>query len=49
MFLSALDDNFFGPHIIRQAIEQCNENIIIAVTKAGGHCCYFQGNILPTS
>lgn len=47
-FLSAYDDMFFGPNVIPLAIEECNENIIIGVTKTGGHCCYFEGNLVPT-
>jgi predicted alpha/beta-fold hydrolase len=46
-FLNSLDDPLYGPHVI--PIDCCYENILIAVTKTGGHICYFQGSILPTS
>jgi predicted alpha/beta-fold hydrolase len=47
-FLSAVDDMFFGPNVIPVGIESCNENILIGVTKTGGHCCYFTGSVVPT-
>lgn len=39
-YLNALDDPFFGPHCI--PIEECSyDNIMIGVTKTGGHACHF--------
>lgn len=38
-FLSSLDDPFYGPSVIPSEIN--NENILIAVTKTGGHLCHF--------
>jgi predicted alpha/beta-fold hydrolase len=44
-FLSALDDPIMGSEII--PFDKCYENILIGVTKAGGHIGYFEGFILP--
>lgn len=30
-------------------IEHCHENILLGVTKYGGHICYFEGGFLPSS
>lgn len=38
-FLSALDDPLYGPHVI--PLEIFNENVLLAVTKTGGHLCHF--------
>jgi predicted alpha/beta-fold hydrolase len=38
-FLSSLDDPFYGPNVIPQEVN--NENVLIAVTKTGGHLCHF--------
>lgn len=46
LFLSALDDPFFGQDVI--PIDHTNENVLIAVTKTGGHLCYFTGLIFPS-
>ena len=45
-FLSALDDPFFGPDVI--PINHCYDQILIGVTKTGGHCSYIEGKYLPT-
>jgi len=44
-FLSANDDPIFGNKCI--PIDRCHQNILIGVTKAGGHLGYFEGKILP--
>ena len=44
-FLSAYDDPIFPSKCI--PIDKCYENILIGVTKAGGHLCFFEGNLLP--
>jgi predicted alpha/beta-fold hydrolase len=44
-FLSANDDPIMGKEVI--PIEKCHENILIGVTKAGGHLGYFEGMLLP--
>eukprot|EP00347_Sterkiella_histriomuscorum_P004112 403361706 len=44
-FLSAHDDPVFGNKCI--PIDKCHENILIGVTKAGGHLGYFEGAFLP--
>lgn len=46
-FLSAQDDQFFGKDVI--PAESNYENILLGVTKTGGHVCYFEGHVLPTS
>ena len=40
-FISALDDTFFGPGTI--PIDQCGENILLGVTRYGGHITYIEG------
>lgn len=45
-FMSSLDDQFFGPHII--PYDEIHENIFLGVTKRGGHVGYIEGGILPT-
>jgi predicted alpha/beta-fold hydrolase len=44
-FLSALDDPILGNKTI--PIDKCYENILLGVTKAGGHIGYFEGLIFP--
>jgi len=46
-FLSSLDDMFFGPQCI--PIDHCHDNIMLGVTKSGGHCNYMEGSMLPNS
>ncbi len=46
-FISAEDDPIIGNKVI--PIEHCNENIMIGVTKGGGHLCYFEGTLIPSS
>ena len=46
-FLSSVDDPIMGPKVI--PIDHCYDNILIGVTKAGGHCAYFEGSFLPKS
>jgi len=41
-FISALDDTFFGPNVI--PIDQCHENILLGVTRYGGHITYIEGD-----
>ena len=38
-YMSALDDPFFGPNVI--PISECPENVLIGVTKTGGHVSHF--------
>lgn len=45
-FLSALDDPIMGSKVI--PIDKCHENILIGVTKTGGHLGYFEGMLLPS-
>lgn len=45
-FLSTLDDPFFGPYCI--PMDERHENVLIGVTKYGGHVCHFQGVIIPS-
>lgn len=44
--MSSLDDNFFGPLCI--PIDHCYDQILIGVTKCGGHCTYLEGKLFPT-
>jgi len=44
-FLSAHDDPIFGNKTI--PYDKVFENILIGVTKAGGHLGYFEGTVLP--
>ena len=44
-FLSATDDPIFGPNVV--PIGHCYDNILIGVTKTGGHCCYIEGKYIP--
>ena len=46
-FLSALDDPIYGPNVI--PFDHSNDNILLGVTSAGGHICFFQGAVLPSS
>ena len=46
-FLASSDDPIMGSKVI--PIAHCHENILLAVTKYGGHVCYFEGTFLPTS
>lgn len=43
--LSAKDDNFFGEKCI--PIDKCKNDIMIGVTKTGGHVLYFSGWLIP--
>jgi predicted alpha/beta-fold hydrolase len=45
-FLSARDDPFFGPEVI--PIGHCFDQILIGITKTGGHCSHLEGRYLPT-
>lgn len=45
-FLCSLDDPFYGPDVI--PVNNQNSKTLIAVTKTGGHLCYFTGLFLPT-
>ncbi len=45
-FISSLDDPIMGPHVI--PYEKCYENILLGVTKAGGHLTFFEGLFLPS-
>lgn len=45
-FLSSIDDPFYGPHVI--PVDNNNDKVLIAVTKTGGHLCYFSGFLFPT-
>lgn len=44
-FLSALDDPFFGPDVI--PIGHCSDQILIGITKTGGHVSHLEGRFLP--
>ena len=45
LFLSAEDDPIFGAGII--PVDHQNDKILLAVTKTGGHICYFEGALVP--
>ena len=40
-FVSSLDDIFFGRNVI--PIDQCHDNILLGVTRYGGHITYLEG------
>ena len=42
LFISALDDPFFGPEIIPYDEFDKNENIFLLVTRSGGHVGFFE-------
>ena len=44
-FLSSLDDPFFGPNVIPTNLQL--ENIILGVTKIGGHTGTMEGFLYP--
>ena len=45
-FISALDDQMFGPKVI--PIGEVHDNILLGVTRRGGHISYLEGGLLPT-
>lgn len=49
MFLNHLDDPGIDPNIYpKEEFETCNnENIVLALSKRGGHCSSFTGDFLP--
>lgn len=44
-FISALDDQLFGPKVI--PISEVHDNILLGVTRYGGHISYLEGGLLP--
>ena len=45
-FLSSIDDPFFGSSCI--PYDRCYDQILIGVTKHGGHAGWMEGKLLPT-
>lgn len=46
-FLSSNDDPIMGNKVI--PYDKCYKNILLGVTKAGGHLGYFEGTLLPAT
>ena len=46
-FISAWDDQMFGPKVI--PIDQVHDNILLGVTRYGGHISYLEGSLIPNA
>jgi predicted alpha/beta-fold hydrolase len=44
-FISALDDQMFGPKVIPYG--EVHDKILLGVTKYGGHISYLEGGLIP--
>ena len=48
MFLNAWDDPCYDKRLYPfKEFENGNDNLLLAMTKAGGHCCFFTGSLIP--
>lgn len=45
-FICSQDDFLFGPDTV--PFQHCHENVLLGVTRYGGHICYLEGTWLPT-
>jgi predicted alpha/beta-fold hydrolase len=46
-FVNGLDDPFLNPKLYPYKEIEANENLILGVTKRGGHCSHMTGGIRP--